>query len=131
MANWSMNTNLGKVFDLILDRAKVAGVNNEDMPKKIYIVSDMEFDSCIQGAINYENIKRRYKESGYDLPDVIFWNVNSMQNNVPVKMNEIGVALVSGYSPSLFTRLVGAKDFSPMSIMLDVLNSERYERITV
>ncbi len=130
-ADWEMNTNLARVFDLILDRAKATKLTDEDMPRKIYIVSDMEFDSCVQGTTNYELMKERYSKAGYTLPSVVFWNVNSMQNNVPVKARENGVALVSGYSPSLFTKLVGAKDFSPMSIMLDVLNGERYARISI
>lgn len=130
-ADWTMNTNLARVFDLILDRAKASSLTNEDMPRKIYLVSDMEFDSCVEGTTNYESIKERYNKANYTLPSVVFWNVNSMQNNVPVKAGENGVALVSGYSPSLFTKLVGAQDFSPMSIMLDVLNGERYAKISI
>lgn len=130
-AQWSMNTNFNKVFSLILSRAKETNLSDKDMPKKIYVVSDMEFDSCGGLNTNFEMIKKNYREAGYTLPQLIFWNVNSKQNNVPVKSNEKGVALVSGYSPIIFKNLIGNKDLSPISIMLEVLNGKRYEKITI
>ena len=128
-ADWGMSTDLNKVFKLILDRAKASNLDQKDMPSKVFIVSDMEFNSCGGNKTNYEAIKQMYKDAGYKVPTIVFWNVNSMQNNSPVTMNDNGVVLVSGYSPSIFKNLLGNKDMSPMSIMLEVLNGDRYKDI--
>lgn len=125
------NTNIQAVFNLILTRAKASNLKQEDMPKKLYIVSDMEFDSAVEGSTNFEVIKQKYEASGYTMPKVIFWNVSARNDNCPVTEREDGVALVSGYSPSIFKNLLGDKDMSPISIMLDVLNSERYNKIAI
>jgi hypothetical protein len=131
-ADWGMNTNLEKVFKLILDTAKKNKLKQSDMPTKILIISDMEFDSCVQDGsyTAFEMITRMYKEAKYKLPQVVFWNVDSRQSNVPVRMNDQGVALVSGFSPSIMTNLLDGQ-LDPMKVMLKTVNSERYNRILV
>ena len=100
------------------------------MPSTIYIISDMEFNSCARnaGISNFENAKRKYARFGYKLPDVVFWNVQSRNRQQPVTMNEQGVALVSGFTPRLFSMVAGGK-IDPYSFMMDVIGSERYEKI--
>jgi hypothetical protein len=110
-------------------------VHDVDMPKTIYIISDMEFDEASghesyipEGAgTNFEVIKAKYDKAGYVLPQIVFWNVSSRQNNVPVKQNEQGVILVSGASPSTFKMVM--EKTTPVDFMLKVLNSERYKKI--
>jgi hypothetical protein len=126
-ASWEMNTNLQAVFELLLNTAVKNTVPEEDMPKTIYIISDMEFDSCTENSTNFDDIKQKYETAGYKIPQLVFWNVNSKQNNVPVSQNENGVILVSGASPSTF-KMVCEKT-NPYQFMLKVLNSERYKRI--
>ena len=127
-ADWDGSTNVEAAFRLILRIATVNGLSQEDIPKKLYIVSDMEFDDCTQGT-NYQNAKRLFADAGYALPTVVFWNVNSMQNNCPVRFDESGTALVSGYSAAIFKGLVGKDDLTPEGLMLDVLNGPRYSAI--
>ena len=124
------NTNLAKVFQLILDAAKKNSVPQEELPKKIYIISDMEFDSCAEGAslTNFEYAKKLFAEAGYTLPEVVFWNVASRNCQQPVTMNEQGVALVSGCTPRLFS-MVASGSMNPYAFMLEVVESERYEKI--
>ena len=124
------NTNLSKVFQLILDAAKKNSVPQEELPKKIYIISDMEFDSCAEGAslTNFEYAKRIFAEAGYTLPEVIFWNVASRNCQQPVTRNAQGVALVSGCTPRLF-EMVASGTMNPYAFMLEVVESERYEKI--
>ena len=135
-AEWEMNTNVQAVFELILNTAINNSVPKKELPGTIYIISDMEFDSCIDGAgfpssngtvekTNYERIRERYTECGYEMPLLVFWNVSSHQNNVPVTQNQPGVILVSGASPTIF-KMVMKKD-SPYEFMLSVLNSQRYD----
>jgi len=121
------NTNLQKVFELILRTAVKNGVPQEDMPAKLYIISDMEFDRCVScGTLtNFEYAQKLFTEHGYRLPEVVFWNVASRNQQQPVKVNDAGVALVSGCSPRIFSMLK-AGIFSPYAFMMDVLGSQRY-----
>lgn len=141
-AHWDMNTNIQAVFDLILKTAIANKVSQDEMVKKIYIISDMEFDAA-QGygsysyrsyrgqKTNFEMIRKKYEMAGYELPLLVFWNVDSRQNNVPVTANEDGVLLVSGSSPSIFKTLMSGKSYTPYDMMLEVLNSARYDRIQI
>jgi len=90
----------------------------------------MEFDSCIDNAetTNFENAKVAFARYGYALPRVVFWNVASRNRQQPVKMNEQGVALVSGASPRVFS-LLKSGTLNPMAFMLEILQAERYRKI--
>ncbi len=127
------NTNIQKVFELILNAAKKNNVPQDELPKKLYIVSDMEFDYCAEDAslTNFEYAKKLFKEAGYILPEVVFWNVASRNRQQPVTKNEQGVALVSGCTPKLFSMIAegNVSAMTPYQIMLDVLGGERYEKI--
>ena len=124
------NTNIQKVFELILQAAVKNSVPQSEMPSTLYIISDMEFDCCARGAelTNFEYAKKIFAEAGYDLPRVVFWNVQSRNKQQPVTQNEQGVALVSGCSPRIFNMLKSGI-LSPLGYMLDILGAERYEKI--
>ena len=124
------NTNIQKVFELILRAAVNNNVPQSEMPSTLYIISDMEFDCCARGAelTNFEYAKKIFAEAGYDLPRVVFWNVQSRNKQQPVTQNEQGVALVSGCSPRIFSMLKSGI-LSPLGYMLDILGAERYEKI--
>lgn len=95
----------------------------------VYIISDMEFDSACGRHTNLEEINLKYKNAGYKIPNLVFWNVNGSGKNLPAQSNEKGVALVSGFSPVVFKMAVENK--SPEEVMLDTINSERYSKITI
>lgn len=133
--DWGVTTDLVRVFKEILDAGNRYHLPESEMPKTVYVVTDMEFDRAVvihsSKSQNlgssftptvYETVKELYKASGYELPSIIFWNVNSHQNNVPVVRDEIGTALVSGCSPSLFKTVV-TKDIDPTKMMLQLLGS--------
>lgn len=124
------NTDLERVFRLILATAQRHKLAQEQLPDALYIITDMEFDRCTEnaGLTNFEQAKLLFEKAGYKLPRVVFWNVCSRNTHQPVRQNEQGVALVSGASPRVFETLRnGTPD--PMSAMLAVLNSERYADI--
>lgn len=125
------NTNIQRVFELILNAALKNRVPQEELPSRMYIVSDMEFDACITSAdtTNFEYAKQLFAENGYKLPEVVFWNVASRHPNQPVTMNEQGVALVSGCTPRIFSMVAGG-NMSPWTVMMEVLQSERYAKIS-
>ena len=124
------NTDLLRTFDLILKTAIQNKARQEDIPEKLYIISDMEFDYCANHGemSNFEYAKKEFAKYGYRLPQIIFWNVESRNRQQPVTKNEQGVALVSGTSPQIFSMLSkGILD--PYSFMLETLSAKRYERI--
>ena len=128
--NECANTNIQKVFELILDTAVKNRVPQKEMPSTLYIISDMEFDSCAYGAdvTNFKYAAELFRKAGYTLPKVVFWNVCSRSQQQPVTMNEQGVALVSGNSPRIFSMVIeGSLD--PFAFMLSVINTERYAPI--
>lgn len=124
------NTNLEAVFDLILQAAAENHVPQAEMPAKLYIISDMEFDHCVKNSsmTNFENAKASYAAAGYILPDLVFWNVDSRHEQQPVKENDRGVALVSGNSPRIFSMVMDG-ELNPYDFMLSVIDTERYAPI--
>ena len=127
------DTNIEAVFDLLLSAAVNNNVPQSELPEKLIIISDMEFNACVKnaGAINFNNAKAKFETSGYKLPEVVFWNVASRNRQQPVTKNEQGVALVSGCTPRLFSQVVDGSlaAMTPYEFMLDVLGGERYEKI--
>lgn len=131
-AEWGYNTNLEKVFDIVLTHAKRGNIPEDDMPNVILILSDMEFDAGITAPNDtlMGTIKSKYQESGYEVPKIVFWNLNAREGNVPVTYREDGTALVSGFSPSIMTALLAGDNFTPEGIMLAAIGSERYNQIS-
>ncbi len=132
-AEWGMSTDLEAVFNLILNQAKMNNVPESNMPTKILILSDMQFNQATRrdslGAQSM--IESMYEELGYTKPDIIYWNLNAKGGNFPVEFDKNGTALVSGFSPSILKSLLGGKNMTPESIMMDTVNDERYSVVTV
>jgi hypothetical protein len=144
-SNWSMNTDLGAVFKLILNAAVKHKVSEAEMPTKILILSDMEFDACVttggSGKVRgymssggssvsvsaMDFIEQEYAAAGYKVPQVVFWNLNGRAGNSPVTYNKVGAALVSGFSPSIVKSVLGGEEMTPISIMLKTVMVERYD----
>lgn len=141
--NLCQNTNLEATFDLLLDTARRNHCKQEDLPGSIVVITDGEFDSMV--CDNYrdnwgyrppisldtwqtvgEAIREKWKHAGYTMPNLVFWNVNCRNDQVPMKM-EAGVTLVSGFSPTTFQMIMSGK--SGVDLMFDTLNKERYKNI--
>lgn len=129
------NTNIEKVFDLILTTAIINNMSQKDIPQNVLIISDMEFDGCATcGEGRYGSrpdqrlfsvIAKRFADAGYQMPRLVFWNVNSRTGTIPVKENDLGVALVSGFSTNIVKMVMSGKT-DPFECLLETLNSERY-----
>lgn len=145
------NTNIEKVFDMILNTAVRNHMSQEDLPANILIISDMEFDGCASCGNNqvvtdrwgwsysartaptktlFDVIAQRYADAGYKMPRLVFWNVNSRTCTIPVKENDLGVALVSGFSVNVVKMVMSGKT-DPFACLLETLNAERYDPIEV
>ena len=130
--NEAANTNLEAVFDLILRTAVRNRISQNEMPARLYIISDMEFDSCVTGGGNqtlFAAMRNKYAAHGYRLPEIVFWNVASRHQNIPVSRSETGAALVSGASPAIFDMVIGG-EISPEIVMEQIIGSERYAKIS-
>ena len=126
------STNIEGAFRSILTTAKNASVPASEMPKYLLILSDMEFNPRSFGANvkAIDMVRQQYEEAGYALPKIVWWNLNARAGNVPVRFDEQGTALVSGFSPAILKNILAAKNFTPVDIMMDTLNSERYAPVS-
>jgi len=138
------NTNVEAVFDLILNTAISKHMDQSELPANVLIISDMEFDSCAScgapsrdrwgyntsrpNARLFDEIKRKYEQAGYKMPRLVFWNVASRSETIPVKENDMGVALVSGFSVNIAKMVMSGK-LDPYECLLETLNTERYQPI--
>ena len=124
------NTDLQATFELMLKTAIANHLPESEMPKNIYVISDMEFDYATRGVrstfdrTNFEAIKDMYSEAGYKMPKLVFWNVNSRNDNLPVKADDSGAILVSGCSPSIFQMVIEGET-DPYSFMVKTI--DRYQ----
>lgn len=125
------NTNIEATFDLILKTARNAHMKQEEMPKNVLIISDMEFDFATSRLCNanlFKIIAAKFEEAGYKLPRLIFWNVNSRTNTIPIRENDFGVALVSGFSVNIL-KMVMSEELDPYKLLINMLDTERYAKI--
>ena len=125
------NTNLYKTFRLILNTAIEHSLKQEELPKNLLIISDMEFDWIATDndqKILFDKIGEEFAKAGYDLPKLIFWNVNSRTNIIPILENKNGVILVSGYSTAICDTVCSIEN-DPYQAILRAVNVERYDAI--
>lgn len=132
------NTNLEAVFRLILETAVRGKMSQSDIPERLLIISDMEFDQATslgwgEGVVAkaktlFDHIAQEYARYGYKLPKLVFWNVNSRTNTIPVTSNEAGVILVSGYSVNLLNMVMSGQA-DPWLALKETLDGERYSAI--
>jgi hypothetical protein len=141
-AEWEMNTNLQKVFELLLDSS-----TKEDHPDVLLILSDMQFDVACQGknkcfqwsesdeeyidrsSTNLDEIERKYREKGIPRPRLIFWNLRANTIDFPATTDISDCGLVSGYSPSLLDSLLEEGDISPMCLYRKTIDHPRYDLV--
>lgn len=145
-ADWAMNTNIEATFDMLLNTALQTKCPADEMPQTLYIFSDMEFDGCIscgpastgrgyrhnncrritggaQGMTTLlESIAQKWSTYGYELPRVIFWNLNARNDNIPALGGRF--SYVSGFSMTMVEEILSGED--GYSLMMKKLDSERY-----
>lgn len=145
-ADWGMNTNIEAVFDMLLNTGIRNHIPQEEMPKTLYIFSDMEFDrAMISSSINNKDdwgyytrtlnhgqidtligmMMTKWNRAGYKLPRLIFWNLDARHQNIPAIGD--GFSYISGFSPVMIESVLSGKD--GMDLMLEKLNSDRYSNI--
>lgn len=132
-SEWGGSTNVEAVFRKILDVAVKNNLPQDEMIGKVIIISDMQFNYCTRGVDThiFKQLEKDFNEAGYKMPLLTFWNVNAFQSNTQFTMNENGVELVSGFSPSIFKNVLSNVSKTPYELMLEVIDSDRYSEVTV
>ena len=127
------NTDLFAAFREIVDRAKRLKLTPDQLPEKIILISDMQFDEADSkyGSSSYECVKKLYADAGYRVPQVVFWNVQGLSTAFPVTDGQTGVCMVSGFSQNILNSVLRGDITDPHDIMLQTLNADRYNRITL
>lgn len=131
-APWGGSTDLEKTFKLILETAVKNRVPESDMPTKILLVSDMQFNSAARGwdkESAYIMIDNMYAAKGYKRPEIIFWIVAANQPNFPVTFGAGRTCMLSGFSPAILKAVLAQTDvpeMTPLSMMLEAVNIDRY-----
>ena len=125
------STNLHVAFDMLLDIAVKGKVSQEDMPEMLLILSDMQFNSCVRFDDSaQEMVARKYANAGYAVPKIVFWNLSPYgDSNTPVRFDDKGVCLVSGFSPAIMKSVLAndLEEFTPYSVMVKTLTKPRYD----
>lgn len=149
--HWEMTTNFQAVFDMILDRCTKHNVPQDKCPKTIFTFSDMQFNEarycpehhnqssgwgyggkcdCPSGRItNLEAIRQKYSRSKYEMPGIVFWNLRGNTPDFPATTEDSGIALVSGFSPTLMGLFMKGVELNPYNIMRVAIDDERYSLI--
>ena len=140
------DTNIEAAFDLVLKTAINANLSQEDMPKMLTIITDMEFNQCAvdnstmgdgwwgRGSTAtkmtfYDKMKAKYANYGYTIPEIVFWNVNARQDTYHTTANTPGVRMVSGNATNVFKSLIDGKKHTPYDFMLEVVYADRYDSV--
>ena len=135
------STNLEAAFNLVLDIAIKNHIPQEDMVKSLIVISDMEinqatgsggwYSSSGESWSFYDDMRARFEQAGYEIPNVVFWNVNSRNDVFHADANRTGVQLCSGQSASTFKQLLSCIGYTPVEMMMKVIGSERYSAIKI
>ena len=138
------NTDIAKGMRLLLRTAVENNLKQEELPNNLLIISDMEFDGLSYNAgsffwgrsqdeleddeVLFEVLQKEFKEAGYLMPRICFWNVDSRTCTVPIQENDLGIALISGYSPATIKMVLSGK-LDPYECLIETLQSERYTKV--
>lgn len=137
----NLSTDVEKAFNLLLSTAIINKLPQKELPKRILIISDMQFNDMMyhsnrgfRDVDNYdktlfESMKVKWESAGYEMPLLVFWNVNASDSKVPMKATEFGVHMVSGFSPAIIQAIFKGEFLNPLGLMLSVIDTERYSVI--
>ncbi|KAL0955507.1 hypothetical protein HGRIS_001745 [Hohenbuehelia grisea] len=150
-ADWGMNTDFNAVFlRLILPLAVKHQIKQEDMIKRVFVFTDMQFDAgtrtsanSAQWATNHDEVKAAYHAAGYEVPQIVYWDLSS-HGTTPVTAETEGVALMNGFSPAMLKVFMGEEDeegwetvektkepFNPVAIMRKAVERKSFDGLVV
>lgn len=132
------DTNIEATFDLLLNTAIQGRLTQDELPKRVLILSDMGFNDASEYTPDetlFQTINKKWNKAGYEMPTLIFWNILGESRwgygskAIPVSYNEdFPCILVSGYNTASLNMALKGQE-SPLEGILSVINAERYEPI--
>ncbi len=128
-APWGGSTDLMAAFNLILRKAQASNLTQEEMPKRLYIISDMQFNSACGSSTNFDSVEKAYREAGYVRPEIVFWNVNGNISDFPTTNQKTGTVMISGFSPSILETITKTGITNSVSILMNEIGKQRYELV--
>ena len=137
--DYGYNTDFVKSCDMIIKYGKDNNINDEDMPKKLFIFTDMQFDEATTDNNNenngietlYKTIVKMFKAADYTAPKFIFWNLNSShKQSFPVNCKTEGTAMISGFSEQLLKIFMTYDEFKP-DLIVDEILAQYLPEITI
>jgi hypothetical protein len=135
-SSWGCSTNFEAVYELILQVAISAKIEQSEMPESLIIFSDMQFNQADPNNTTFELMKTRFNDEGYTLPKIIFWNLRGDTNGFPVTAYDEEVQIISGFSPSLLKLFLNGDPMNknnpkitPYDTYLKVINDEIYNPV--
>lgn len=127
---WGGSTNFQSAFDLLLNIATTFKLTQEQLPKILLVLSDMQFNQAGGNRTNWETIEKKYKEAGYVRPIIIFWNLNGSTSDFPVPHDKVeNCAMLSGFNDASLNAVFEGKLPTPADIVLKALDNSRYDII--
>jgi hypothetical protein len=131
--DWGASTNIENAFDLILKVAIDNKLKEEDLPKALIIISDMEFNQAQdeERQTYFDKMSLKYSKFGYGLPKVVFWNVNARTNTFHADVKTKEVQFISGQSASAFKSLIKGTEFTAYELMIETLSDEMYDSVCI
>lgn len=121
------STNVESVFDLILETSVKNKVDAKDLPSTVLVVSDMQFNSAMGTNFNndtlFEKIAKKFESVGYKLPKLVFWNVASHNDTVPLQKNDNGLVIMSGFSKNNIDMILH-DNLDPLEVLKAELDSK-------
>lgn len=128
------DTNLEAAFMLILNTAKKYNLSADELPKSLVIITDMEFNYATTSRGDwtfYESMRKNFALAGYQIPNIVFWNVNSRHDCFQTTSGYLGVQMASGQSPSVFKTVLANIGSTPYEAMLNTLNDPIYDSVVI
>ena len=147
-ADWGQNTDFRAVFvDLLLPLAKKNKIKPEDMIKRLFVFSDMQFDESRDSQqqkkgkrmksweTTYDFIEKAYAKAGYEVPQIVFWDLSSSTSGLPktveVESDRKGVAMMNGFSPAMLKVFMGEQEEEEVSSEWEEVMTDGTSTVTV
>lgn len=121
------STDIQAAFNLILETAVNNNLEQKELPTKVIIFSDMEFNSVAGYNTNLEAIRQQYERAGYVVPQLVFWHLATRVRKAQATTNDSGVAIVSGFSPAILKAVLGGSDLTPLGVVERAVMVPRYD----
>ncbi len=131
---WGGFTNFEAALDLILEKCIIEKTPVEEVKDMVLcVLSDMQIDDADpnESKTMFDLIKTKYKNAGYEMPTIVFWNLRQT-SGFPSTTKEENIIMVSGYNSVLLNEfsekgIDSFNEITPFKMVKDILDNPRYD----